>query len=367
VSIYKKNAKWKAEVWFDSNRVATKSGFVTKNEAKDWRESVAAQYRAGVAPLPEQPSSTFDELLVRYESIHLPAISVATSRRYQVDINHRIRKFFRFRTLDSITPFLVESFRSEIIKDLSPKSVNNCMDLLSSIFRKAEEWGMIERNPVRLKSLKLSDRKYGWWEDKAHITAFLFEARKTPYFAVFKLALECGLRLGEIVGLSKRDIDFERCQVHIHRQWLAKHACYGPTKGRKERFVPFSPHSGIVEALKEAIARSPHPEAIVVTRTGQRILPGKLSEYHFHKIVTKSKVPRIRFHDLRHTFASWYMIQVGDIWSLKSILGHVDIQTTQRYAHLSVKHHKVDTLSWVIPGVPEIRQKKSSLDSSNEV
>ena len=70
--------------------------------------------------------------------------------------------------------------------------------------------------------------------------------------------------------------------------------------------------------------------------------------HHLNKVIKAAGVPEIRFHDLRHTFASWYMIEVGDIWSLKGILGHVDIQTTQRYAHLSQSHQKVPTLSWAL-------------------
>jgi len=110
--------------------------------------------------------------------------------------------------------------------------------------------------------------------------------------------------------------------------------------------VPFHPDSGLREILKEAIEKSTHPEAIIVTPSGKRILNRKLAGYHFPKLVGAAKVPKIRFHDLRHTFASWYMIEVGDIWSLKGILGHVDVQTTQRYAHLSQRHHKMPILSW---------------------
>lgn len=76
----------------------------------------------------------------------------------------------------------------------------------------------------------------------------------------------------------------------------------------------------------------------------KRVLNRKLAGYHFSKLVAGAQVPKIRFHDLRHTFASWYMIEVGDIWSLKGILGHVDVQTTQRYAHLSDRHQKMPGL-----------------------
>ena len=73
----------------------------------------------------------------------------------------------------------------------------------------------------------------------------------------------------------------------------------------------------------------------------------------FSNIVKKARVPKIRFHDLRHTFASWYMIEIDEIWALKSILGHCDIRTTQRYAHHS-KSRKRKTLEFSKKSSPQI-------------
>ena len=207
---------------------------------------------------------------------------------------------------------------------------------------------MLEKSPFKLKALRLADQKFDWWENKEHIQAFLEAAKGDRYHAAYRLALECGLRLGEIVGLSKQDINFERNQIHIHRQWLNRLECYGPTKGRRERFVYLNPYSDLKDVLKQAIKNSPDKEAIFVTARGVRVKPVHLAGRHFPKVVKIADVPKIRFHDLRHTFASWYMIEVGDIWALKGILGHVDVQTTQRYAHLSDRHQKAPVLSWTV-------------------
>jgi integrase len=328
--------------------MASKAGFDTKELAKEWHQRTSVEFKNDPEKLKKKRKYTFEELLEQYQTMHLPTISLETRRRYQSDIDYRIKDYFKFRTLESISPIMVESFRTEIMNDLSPKSVNNCTELLRSIFRKAEEWGMVEKNPVKLKSLKVAEQKYGWWQEKAHIKRFLAEAKKDRYYAAYKLSLECGLRLGEIVGLSKQDINFERHQIHIHRQWLNRQECYGPTKGRRERFVYFHPKSDLKAVLQEAIAQSPQKEAIFVTELGVRVRPRRLAARHFQRMIARAEVPRIRFHDLRHTFASWYMIEVGDIWSLKGILGHVDVQTTQRYAHLSAKHQKMPVLSWTM-------------------
>lgn len=350
MSIYKYKDSWKAEIWIDNKRMMGKSGFATKGEAKDWHDRTVLEYRMDPSQFVKPKQVLFDELLEKYQEIHLPSVSSMTRMRYLTDIDQRIKPFFQYRPINAITPILVESFRADVMKKLSTKSVNNCINLLYAMFRKGEEWGLVERNPVRIRALKVAEQKYAWWDKKEDVAAFLKAAEQSPYHLAFRLALECGLRLGEIVGLSKQDVSLERCQLHIHRQWVEKDGAYGPTKGRRERFVPFNPDSGLKDLLREAIEKSAHPEAIVVTRTGARVLNRKLAGYHFPKLVAAAKVPEIRFHDMRHTFASWYMIEVGDIWSLKGILGHVDVQTTQRYAHLSDRHQKMPVLAWMNSG-----------------
>lgn len=348
MSIYRYKGKWKAEIWSDDRRLASKSGFETKELAKDWHNRIEMDLKVRVDQKQKPQNYTFDNLLESYKAIHMPTISVETQKRYLQDIDYRIREFFQHRPLQSITPLMIEMFRSQVMKDLKPKSVNNCTELLRSMFRKAEEWGMVEKSPFKMRSLKIPQQKYSWWDKKEHIQAFFAEAKKDRYYTAYRLSLECGLRLGEIVGLSKQDINFERNQIHIHRQWLNREECYGPTKGRRERFVYLHPGSDLKEALRRAVQQSPHDEAIFVTAEGTRVRPRRLAARHFQRMVELAEVPRIRFHDLRHTFASWYMIEVGDIWALKGILGHVDVQTTQRYAHLSDRHQIAPALSWAM-------------------
>jgi integrase len=348
MSIYRYKNNWKAEVWIDHRRLGSKSGFSTKAEAKAWHDQKVMDYRIKPIKAVKEKKILFDELLEKYSAIHLSSISPMTRTRYLVDINHRIRPFFKHKVLENITPMSIEAFRSSMMKELSHKSVNNCTNLLFSIFRKGQEWGMLEVNPVRIRALKIASQKFSWWDGKEDVSSFLKSSEVSRYHVAFRLALECGLRLGEIVGLSKNDISFSRCQLHIHRQWIDKLGTYGPTKGRRERIVPFHPNSPLCGFLKQAVEQSTHREAILLTPTGERVSARKLAGYHFRKEVARANVPLIRFHDMRHTFASWYMIEVGDIWSLKGILGHVDVQTTQRYAHLSQKHQKMPVLPWMV-------------------
>jgi integrase len=61
-------------------------------------------------------------------------------------------------------------------------------------------------------------------------------------------------------------------------------------------------------------------------------------EGSFEDLLERAKIENFRFHDLRHTFASWYMMNGGDLYELARILGHSNIKMTERYAKLARKH-----------------------------
>lgn len=346
MSIYKKKDKWRAEIWADKKRVASKSGFATRGDAKRWYDISIASYHQDPNQLAKPIQLSFDDLLQRFLDMHLPTISENTRNRYLIDIDRRIRPHFRHMPLEGVRRLEIELFRAKIMKDLAIRSVNMCMDLLRNILLKGVDWEMVAKTPARLRPLKEPEIKYVWWDKKEYVSRFLAEARRHRFFAAFKLAVETGMRVGEITGLSKQDVNLKRCQIHVHRQWIDHLHCYGPTKGRRERFINFDPQSGLKEALAEAILMSPDPEVIFVTNEGNRLGSRKLAGRHFNIVLKRSGLPRIRFHDLRHTFASWFMIENDDIWSLKGILGHADVQTTQRYAHLSGRHQVVPRFAW---------------------
>ena len=92
MSIYKYKDNWKAEIWIDNRRITGKSGFPTKLDAKAWHDRTVMQYRTDPDQLNKPKQVLFDELLAKYQEIHLPSVSSVTASRYQVDIDHRIRK-----------------------------------------------------------------------------------------------------------------------------------------------------------------------------------------------------------------------------------------------------------------------------------
>ena len=361
MAVFKDRTKWRAALYWEGEKIKTKNGFDSRTAAQEWhdkelakvKEKAARRKTAKKKPEPVKKEEvkatplTLEDVIARFREVHLPTIRTGTQVRYELDLKSRIIPFFQGCELTAITQMMVEDFKIQMLVYLSPKSVNNCLEVLKLLLRKAMEWGLIKENPAQYVPLqKIAEQKYNWWQEKKHIAKFLAAAKKDPYYLAYRLALDCGLRLGEIIGLSKQDVNLSLCQIHIHRQWLEKEGKYGPTKQGRERYVGFEKDSELYQLFEKALEKHPENEIIFFTSTGNRLSGRKLSGYYFSKLIKESGVPKIRFHDLRHTFASWFMITTDNIWDLKYLMGHADIQITQRYAHLSAKKRITPNFGW---------------------
>jgi integrase len=152
---------------------------------------------------------------------------------------------------------------------------------------------------------------------------------KNPYLsAIVALALNTGMRKAEILGLA-----WERVDLAADFGLSAKLTLYR-TKSGKPRGVPLNQ-----DAVDALVVVEPKPER----RTGLVFKRSDGTEWGqirtaFDGALTRAGIENFRFHDLRHTFASHFMMRGGSLYDLKEILGHSDIKMTMRYAHLSPHH-----------------------------
>jgi integrase len=136
------------------------------------------------------------------------------------------------------------------------------------------------------------------------------------------IALTTGMRASEIFGLRWSDV--------MYREGLI--AVTAKLKGGKMRYVPMLP-----EVAEEFRSYSVHGGQIFPPRKGAKGERRRL-EGSFEDLLKRAKIRNFRFHDLRHTFASWFMMNGGDLYELAKLLGHSNIKMTERYAKLSRKH-----------------------------
>jgi len=138
------------------------------------------------------------------------------------------------------------------------------------------------------------------------------------------IALTTGMRVAEIFDLGWEDVMYNEGLLAVRSK----------LKGGKMRYVPMPPE------LASEVRRFP------VEIDEDRIFPPKSGatsgrqrvEGSFEDLLERAAIKGFRFHDLRHTFASWYMMNGGDLYELAKVLGHSNIKMTERYAKLARKH-----------------------------
>ncbi len=330
MTVSKTKHGWRAEVFHGGKRIANKSGFGRRSEAVAWHDAEKRAAKEGPAP-----KAMFEELLTYFRAWHMTKVRPGTRRRYEVDIVYRIEPHFRGWPLADITPKALERFAQGCMTTLSPKSVNNCLHTLRAMLNKAVKWKLIKESPYGLESLAIPEQPYVWWDEEDQIHRFLEAAKASRYYALYFLAIETGLRYGELAGLSPADFDLERGVIHVHRQWNEREHCYSSTKHGRERWVDYNPEGELGKVIGALVAERLGEGRLFVTATGAPITKSGVAHKFFRAVIRRAGLPVVPFHSLRHSMASWYMRSHDDVWALKEILGHSDIRTTQRYAHQS--------------------------------
>jgi integrase len=234
-------------------------------------------------------------------------------------------------------------------EELSDKTVNNHVTLLATMLRVTTTFKvpwLVGVPKFRKPKVALFSRDYQWLRTDDEIRRFLVAARDEDehVFVFYATAIYTGLRAGEIAALEWSDVDFERRLLTVQRSFG------GPTKSDRVRYVPIL--DPVLPVLRGWRLR--HPGRLVFTnmagamfapsaRIFQEVLHRVLDAAEFPKVQRNGKErPYVRFHDLRHTFASHWAAKGGDLFKLQKILGHQSVQMTMRYAHLTPDAFKDD-------------------------
>jgi len=134
------------------------------------------------------------------------------------------------------------------------------------------------------------------------------------------------MRLGEILSLKWN-------QIHIENM-VDPAIEISESKNNKKRFIPLN--DDMIKILNNIITKNNSEHVFI----GARGRPLKSIRSIFNKAMDLAEIEDFRFHDLRHTFASHYLMNGGDLLSLKEILGHSDLKMVQRYTHLASKYKR---------------------------
>jgi integrase len=244
------------------------------------------------------------------------------------------RQVVRSIGVEQVQRYKTEKTRSDGGRGLSPKTVNNHLGVLSSLFEDAIRWRYATFNPTRSVRKCRTDRtpdQFAFWtrEESDPYLAAILQGRPR-WYPFFLTALRTGMRMGELAALRWEDVDLDRDRVNVRRSY--SHGVETLPKGGCSRALPMSPQ--LHSALAEHRQASGSSERVFLSDDGRLLDPNKVKHHHWFGI-RAAGVKRIRIHDLRHSFASQLVIAGVSLYKVQQLLGHQDIKTTMRYAHLS--------------------------------
>ena len=220
-------------------------------------------------------------------------------------------------------------------KGLSAKTVRNINQVISSAMDFAIDQKLIATNPTDGCALPKLERKEMKTLSVEHLASFLHEAQESGVFEMYYIELATGLRRGELLGLKWDDIDLEQGIIHVRRQ-IARidgEIVEAPLK-TKNSYRSLSIGQDAVEILREQ-QRKTNSEYVFPSPTGGPISPDSVLKM-LHRVLKRAGLPEIRFHDMRHTFATVALQNGVDIKTVSGMLGHYSAGfTLDTYAHVT--------------------------------
>ena len=227
--------------------------------------------------------------------------------------------------LEEINPHRISEYQRGRLQEVGKNTINRELAVLRKIFNLGIRWDYVKSNPVKQVDFFKIPRGRIRFLDKEE-QARLLEGCHGHLKDIVTVALRTGMRRGELLGLTKGEVDFKRGLI-----------CLSKTKTGAFREIPMIP---AVEAILKAKAFGKEDGGFLFSRRdGTRYTHNQTA---FENARSRAGIKDFRFHDLRHTYASDLVSAGVDIFTVSKLLGHANVKTTMIYAHLAPNHRAAE-------------------------
>lgn len=288
-----------------------------------------------------------------------PNLSPTTYQSYTEKLNMHILPYLGNKRLDKIKPLDLDNLYNFLLtkttnrkdefgnyKTLSPTSVHRVHEILSSMFNNALRWNLIPYNPcTKVVQPKYRRALMNCYDEKTSkkLISTLLENAPIKYKCFVILAILTGFRRGEIVGLHWDDVDFENNRITVSRS-----AYYLSGNGTNEKCPKSDTSSRTITVpnicfdllrqwraeqgkIRLALGDKWKGAKNVFTTDYGLIMNPSTGPKWFSVFLENNGFPHIRFHDLRHTFATLLVANKVNVKTVSSTLGHAQVSTTMNY------------------------------------
>lgn len=343
------NGTWYASKrlgWEDGKRKRIVKYGKTKAEAREKLRRAEEDHRKGVST--SAASITVEQFLTRWlEDVVRQRNRASTYRSYEQIVRIHIVPAIGKVKIQELTPQQVQAMMTKVgAHDRSPRTIQYVRSVLRIALNQAIKWGMVDRNAAALAIPPASVRYEAAVLDVEQARVFLSAVRGEPLEALFVVGLSLGLRHGEALALRWSDVSFDAGTIRIeHTLHRAKGGfTFGePKSAASRRSVSIPPiladqlRAHKVRQAERRLKAGPiwQDHNLVFTSSIGTPLDMTNNLRDLHRILEAHNLPRLRFHDLRHTSATLLLAQGVEPRLIMDVLGHSQISTTMNlYAHV---------------------------------
>lgn len=314
MGVYKKGQNYYIDYYADGRRKREKVG-PSKKLAETVLQKRLVEVAEGKFLDIRKEKQTALEAFIKEYLVYSKTNKAANTHELDKMATRNLLGFCGNLELKEITSFKLEQYKNARFKGVSKATVNREFTTLKHMFGMAVKWGHLHNNPAQgVRKFKEPAGRLRYLSDK-EVENLVRECKPGYFRMVILLALNTGMRKGEILGLKWADVDFENRLIHIDK-----------TKTNERRDIPIN------DLLHEALRQ--YKEHI----REERLFKYEDIKRSFHSACKRAGIENFRFHDLRHTFASHLVMGGVDLATVKDLMGHKNIAMTLRYSHLSPDH-----------------------------
>ena len=324
-----------------------------KTQADVRRKLTEAQAKIDGGAFTAPSKITVAEWLERWQRDYLRSVKASTRQRYEIDVRvHLIPALGGIRLSRLDGDRITALYNAEQDKGLSVKSIQNLHGTLHKALQQAVKKKIIAENPCDDAVLPTSDEA----KEEMHplrdgqVAAFLKAIQGNRFELLFRVAMFTGMRQGEIIGLTWDCVDFTCGKIYLRRQLkrIAKSkGKFGFTTLKNKQTRTIKPPAEVMNLLKQIRRQQAelklragelwdNEEGFVFTDEIGHHVNDRTVYNNFKMSVESIGLPAVRFHDLRHTYATLALQNGIDYKTLSENMGHATVGfTMDKYGHVS--------------------------------
>ena len=266
--------------------------------------------------------------------------------------------------LKQLQPRVIQAYYGKAVQQLSARTVHHQHRVLSQALKYAVRQGYLGRNPCDLVDAPSPRKKLMRTLTPSEVEVLLDTAKDSYYYPVIYTAVSTGLRQAELLGLRWRDIDLDMLSISVS-QVLYKRGSVctfkEPKTAHSRRRIAMTPKLALFlrdywkdrERLYHQLGKKLALDDLVFASVEEKPLDPGVVSHNFSRMAARAGLGRVRFHDLRHTFASLMLLRGAKPKVISEALGHASVGFTMDvYSHI-IEGMQADAMALLDEVLPE--------------